>query len=443
VRHLLGRAVLPRGSLRIEITESLVMENPERATHVLELLKSAGAELALDDFGTGYSSLAYLQRFPFDTIKIDRALVQSATESEAGGAIVRAIVLLAHELGKKVVAEGIETPEDAAFMRSLGCEYAQGYYYGQPMNERDAAQLIRLVTKSEKKMGRRTLKLGASRQSGNGKEKEPAATATPPAAQITPPPPRTNGAAVPPSEPRPNGTRPPMPLPTAAQPPAQTGGPLPPPIAPKTNGAAPPSRPPPPPAAAPTTVPLGRPGAGRMPPPPPGVGPAEIAAQDRSPPPGKGIDPREVTRPLGDGIPFGKGRPANGVPPPPMPGSNGMALPIPPSPAAPPPPMPAPQAAPPLPHVGNGAFNGGPPPPPPMPHERPLPPPINADRMPPHPSQNSVPPRQPHARPLPHEIRETTLPASLTASLERLAGRKPRQAEPPLEPVPPPSDRKR
>ncbi len=110
IRHILGRNIVPKGSLRLEITESLVMENPEQATEILEWLRGAGAQLALDDFGTGYSSLAYLQRFPFDTIKIDRALVQASGDSGgAGSAIVRSIVALGHELGKSVVAEGVET----------------------------------------------------------------------------------------------------------------------------------------------------------------------------------------------------------------------------------------------------------------------------------------------------------------------------------------------
>ena len=108
IRHILGRNIVPKGSLRLEITESLVMENPEQATEILEWLRGAGAELALDDFGTGYSSLAYLQRLPFDTIKIDRSLVQASGESGgAGSAIVRSIVALGHELGKSVVAEGV------------------------------------------------------------------------------------------------------------------------------------------------------------------------------------------------------------------------------------------------------------------------------------------------------------------------------------------------
>ena len=153
IRHILGRNIVPKGTLRLEVTESLVMENPEQATEILEWLRGAGAELAIDDFGTGYSSLAYLQRFPFDTIKIDKALVQSSgANNGAGSAIVRSIVALAHELGKKVVAEGVETPEDAGFLRSIGCEYAQGFYYGEPMSDRDVLQLLKMVRKAEHKL---------------------------------------------------------------------------------------------------------------------------------------------------------------------------------------------------------------------------------------------------------------------------------------------------
>ncbi len=153
IRHILGRNIVPKGTLRLEITESLVMENPEQATEILEWLRGAGAELAIDDFGTGYSSLAYLQRFPFDTIKIDKALVQSSgANNGAGATIVRSIVALAHELGKKVVAEGVETPEDAGYLRSIGCQYAQGFYYGEPMSDRDVLQLLKMVRKAEHKL---------------------------------------------------------------------------------------------------------------------------------------------------------------------------------------------------------------------------------------------------------------------------------------------------
>lgn len=151
IRHILGRNIVPRGTLRLEITETLVMENPEQAVEILETLRGAGAELALDDFGTGYSSLAYLQRFPFDTIKIDRELVR-ASNSGSGAAIMRSIVALSHELAKKVVAEGVEHAEEAVFLRTIGCEYAQGYHFGEPISERDVSQLLKMVRRSEKRL---------------------------------------------------------------------------------------------------------------------------------------------------------------------------------------------------------------------------------------------------------------------------------------------------
>lgn len=158
VRRVLSEMPLPVDGLRLELTESMVMENPEQANHMLEQLRDAGARLAIDDFGTGYSSLAYLQRFPFDTIKIDRELVQASSDGEKGGAIVRSIVALAHELGKKIVAEGVETPEDYAFLRSLGCEYGQGFYYGEPMSASDVADLLKVVRRAERRFKRRAFK---------------------------------------------------------------------------------------------------------------------------------------------------------------------------------------------------------------------------------------------------------------------------------------------
>ena len=155
IRHIIGRAVLPAGALRLEITESLVMENPEQASEILEWLRGAGAGLSMDDFGTGYSSLSYLQRFPFDTIKIDRDLVQTSGSDGSGSAIVRSIVALAHELGKKIVAEGVEQATDVGFLRSIGCEYAQGFYYGEAMPDREVIQLLKIIRKSERKLQRR------------------------------------------------------------------------------------------------------------------------------------------------------------------------------------------------------------------------------------------------------------------------------------------------
>jgi diguanylate cyclase (GGDEF)-like protein/PAS domain S-box-containing protein len=141
LRTLLARAPLNRGSLKLEITESVVMENPEQAAQMLHRIRELGAGLALDDFGTGYSSLAYLQRFPFDTIKIDKSFVHT-TAKGTRPVILRSIIALAHDLGMDVVAEGAETDSDAVELSQLGCEYAQGFVFGEPMTPERARDLI-------------------------------------------------------------------------------------------------------------------------------------------------------------------------------------------------------------------------------------------------------------------------------------------------------------
>jgi diguanylate cyclase (GGDEF)-like protein len=168
IRHVAGRAVVPSGSIRIAISEALVMENPEQATQILDLLHEAGVGLTLDGFGSGYSSPAFLARFPFDIVKIDRDLVQFSNRDEKAAAIVRSIVLMAHELGKRVMADGIERPEDAATLRALGCEHAQGFYYGEPMNEGEIGRLLKLIRKADRRMRRRGLVRGQEKRKANG-----------------------------------------------------------------------------------------------------------------------------------------------------------------------------------------------------------------------------------------------------------------------------------
>ena len=128
--------------LKLEITESHLMENSEAAIAILKRLRALGVELSLDDFGTGYSSLSYLHRLPVNYLKVDRSFVIRMTENEENSEIVSTIIKLAQNLKMKVVAEGIETPEQLAHLKILSCEYGQGYFFAKPLEAKTAEKFI-------------------------------------------------------------------------------------------------------------------------------------------------------------------------------------------------------------------------------------------------------------------------------------------------------------
>ncbi len=128
--------------VKLEITETLMVENPDHAANALKKLKALGISLAIDDFGTGYSSLSYLHMFPLDTLKIDRAFVNSMDQTENSRRIVHSIVGLALALDMNIVAEGIETEAQQMKLKELGCHYGQGYLFAKPQSADDALALI-------------------------------------------------------------------------------------------------------------------------------------------------------------------------------------------------------------------------------------------------------------------------------------------------------------
>lgn len=133
VESILNDTGMPASTLCLEITEGIMMIDPEVTADVLTDLKRLGCEIAADDFGTGYSSLSYLQKFPIDILKLDQSFVRDLTTNADTHCIVSAVVRLAQTLGMKVVAEGVETAEDERVLRAMACDEIQGYLYSKPL----------------------------------------------------------------------------------------------------------------------------------------------------------------------------------------------------------------------------------------------------------------------------------------------------------------------
>jgi EAL domain-containing protein (putative c-di-GMP-specific phosphodiesterase class I) len=142
IRTILFETNVEPESLKLEITESAVMENAESTIKVLKKIRDLGVKLSIDDFGTGYSSLSYLHRFPIDTLKIDRSFVMTMEDGSENGEIVRTVIALAKALNLNVIAEGIESIHQFHQLRILGCEFGQGYLFSRPVPASEAAKLL-------------------------------------------------------------------------------------------------------------------------------------------------------------------------------------------------------------------------------------------------------------------------------------------------------------
>ena len=138
----LAASGMPPELLQLEITESMVMHNVARAIELLDIIRGRGVRLAIDDFGTGYSSMSLMKKFPVDTIKIDRSFVKDLPDDAEDRAIAQAIISMGKALGMTLVAEGVETAEQAAFLRAHGCDEMQGYLLSPPVEPERVAALI-------------------------------------------------------------------------------------------------------------------------------------------------------------------------------------------------------------------------------------------------------------------------------------------------------------
>jgi EAL domain-containing protein (putative c-di-GMP-specific phosphodiesterase class I) len=142
IRKSLEQTGIDPGCLQLEIIETIAMGDAEKSGHVLAQLKALGVRLSIDDFGTGYSSLSRLRRIPVDTLKIDRAFISNMDTDPENREIVRAIIVLAHNLGLKVVAEGTETEEHINLLKQFNCEMAQGYLFSRPADDQAMLKLL-------------------------------------------------------------------------------------------------------------------------------------------------------------------------------------------------------------------------------------------------------------------------------------------------------------
>jgi diguanylate cyclase (GGDEF)-like protein len=142
VKDALQDTMIPSQCLEVEVTESTIMRNPEKAIRILTELKTMGIQISIDDFGTGYSSLSYLKQLPLDFLKIDQSFVKSLVSDSRDQAIVRATIAMAHSLNLKTIAEGVETQEQLSFLQEHGCDEIQGYFFSKPLPAEDIPVIL-------------------------------------------------------------------------------------------------------------------------------------------------------------------------------------------------------------------------------------------------------------------------------------------------------------
>jgi len=158
VREALHQTAIDPGRLELEITEEMVLRNPERAVRLLGQVKDLGVRVVLDDFGTGYSSLNHLKRLSVDCVKIDRSLILDLPRNSDAATLTRAVVAMAHSLGLAVTAEGVETREQWEFLDQLGCEEMQGNYFSAPVPADLAASIMRQPPKAGRRASVQSLR---------------------------------------------------------------------------------------------------------------------------------------------------------------------------------------------------------------------------------------------------------------------------------------------
>jgi EAL domain-containing protein (putative c-di-GMP-specific phosphodiesterase class I) len=174
LRLIIGRETLPKGALRLEIAENLINANPEQAIEILDWLKSLNVSVALDEFGVSFSSLSYWHRLSIDAIKIDRSLVTLSDKERSSAMVLKAVLTIAHELGKDVIAVGVDSDEDLAYVRAIGCDFGQGFFYSELMSEREVVNLLNAIARSTRRDDKEKEKeeKRAERRAEKDKEKE-------------------------------------------------------------------------------------------------------------------------------------------------------------------------------------------------------------------------------------------------------------------------------